>query len=73
MTWSRQSSQNIGGARIEQREDKRGLNYYWLTIIDQTAQADDNSDVSVLARNEISLILLGNDRSVDANRPTVKF
>ena len=73
MAWSRQSSQNIGGARIEQREDKRGLNYYWLTIIDQTAQADDNSDVSILARNEISLILLGNDRSVDADRPAVKF
>jgi 5'-nucleotidase len=72
-SWALQDSKTIAGLRVEEREDMREQNYYWLTFLDRDTPPKSGSDRAVLARGEISVTALTLDRSVKVDAPSVLF
>lgn len=72
-SWAKQCHKNICGVSVDKREDKRQQNYYWLSIIDKAPQIKENSDYAILQRHDVSVTILGLDRSLDATDTYVSF
>lgn len=72
-SWARQCHKNLAGFHIDKREDHREQNYYWLTLVDRTPAHKESSDYTILERGEVSVAVLGQDRSHDVMEPSVSF
>ncbi len=72
-SWARQSHKNITGFHMDKREDHRQHNYFWLTIIERMPAKKETQDYTILERGEVSVTVLGQDRSHDVMEPSVSF
>lgn len=72
VAWTRQSSKNMGGLRLEPRVDLREGDYYWLAFEREKPAHNDNGtgngELAALKRNQITVTCLSLDRSVNPGR-----
>ena len=64
MVWTRPAHKTIPAFTVEQREDLRERDYYWLYPHHESGQADGGGDDAALERGQISVTALALDRSV---------
>ncbi len=62
--WTHPAHHTMTSFTIQQREDLREKDYFWLYPNSDESHADPNSDVAALARGQISISALTLDRSV---------
>ncbi|MGB9152092.1 MAG: 5'/3'-nucleotidase SurE [Alphaproteobacteria bacterium] len=63
--WTHPAHKTIPSFQVEQREDLREKDYYWLYPNQDATYADPGSDVAALLRGQVSVTALSLDRSVD--------
>ena len=64
ITWTHLARKTTTAFRIEQREDLREKDYFWLYPEKSEGVADSSSDVAALARGHVSITALALDRSL---------
>lgn len=72
-SWSRPAPKTIPSFQIEMREDLREKDYFWLYPSHGDATAKNDSDITILARGEISVSALTLDRSVEIKESSIAF
>jgi 5'-nucleotidase len=72
-SWTHPTPKTVPHFQVEQREDLREKDYFWIYPGHSDTSAKDNTDIAVLARGEVSVSALALDRSVEISEPAVLF
>jgi len=72
-SWARQAHKNISGIKAYRRVSPRGEEYFWLALNRKPPAEQPDSDYAIMARGEVAITTLGQDRSLASSKPSVSF
>ena len=71
--WSRTAQKTVESFTVEQREDLREKNYYWIYPGDNRSTLEPHSDMAIIDSGDIAVTCLSLDRSLDNDLPATPF